>query len=82
MRLDDEHEFRVDDLSTHTNWVLVQKVTFEMNDTSLQTLLERYGKVEDINTSLERFGDYSDMISDESVVWMVVEYPLSIPNEN
>ena len=76
IRLDDDTEFVVDDLSTYKNRVRVTKVPFEMDDASLRTLLERYGKVENINTSLKKFGDYTDMLSDERIVWMVVEFPI------
>ena len=74
--IDDSHEFEVDDISTYKNRVQVKKVPFEMEDATLKTLLERFGKVENINTPLKRFGDYTDMVSDERIVWMVVEFPI------
>ena len=52
IRMDDDHEFVVDDLSTYKNRVRVQKVPFGMDDSTLKALLERYGKVENISTSL------------------------------
>ena len=47
-----------------------------MHDDSLKSLLERYGKVENISTPLKKFGYYDSMTSDERVVWMVVEFPI------
>ena len=74
--IDDEHEVEVEDLSTYKNRVRVQKVPFEMDDNSLRNLLERYGKVENINTSRKTFGDYDHMFSDERIVWMIVDLPI------
>ena len=74
--IDDEHEVELEDLSTYKNRVRVQKVPFEMDDNSLRNLLERYGKVENINTSRKTFGDYDHMFSDERIVWMIVDLPI------
>ena len=76
--IDDENEYVIDDLSTYKNRVRVTKVPFEMSDNELKKLMERYGKVENIITSHKNFGDYSNIISDERIVWMVVEF--SIPS--
>ena len=72
----DDNEFEIDDLSTYKNRVRVTKVPFEMSDNELRKLLERYGKVENINTSFKKFADYKDIYSDERIVWMVVEFAI------
>ena len=56
LRIGNENEVELEDLSTYKNRVWVQKVPFEMDDSSLKSLLERYGKVENITTSLKTFG--------------------------
>lgn len=72
--IDDDHEYEIDDLSTYKNRVKVTKVPFEMSEGDLKILLERYGKVENIITSHKKFGDYNNIVSDERIVWMVVEF--------
>ena len=74
--IDDENEYEIDDLSTYKNRVRVTKVPFEMGDGELRKLLERYGKVENINTLFKKFGDYNHVHSDERIVWMVVEFAI------
>ena len=78
LAIDDENEYEIDDLSTYKNRVRVTKVPFEMSDSDLFNLMERYGKVDNITTTHKRFGDYNGIVSDERIVWMMVEF--SIPS--
>ena len=59
MTIDDENEYEIDDLSTYKNRVRVTKVPFEMSDEELRKLMGRYGKVENVNVPLKKFGDYA-----------------------
>ena len=78
LKIDDDHEFEIDDLSTYKHRVRVRKVPFEMNDYALKSLMERYGRVENINPSYKRYGSYERVLSDERIVWMIVDF--SIPS--
>ena len=42
MKIDNDNEFEVDDMSTYKNRVRVTKVPFEMHIEDLKSLLERY----------------------------------------
>ena len=74
--MNDNNEFELDDLSTYKNRVRVQKVPFEMEDNVLRSLMERYGRVENINTTYKKYGKFDNILSDERIVWMVVEFPI------
>ena len=74
--IDNDHDVEIEDLSTYKNRVRVQKVPFEMDENSLKNLLGRYGKVENVTTSLKKFGDYDGMLSDERIEWMIVKFPI------
>ena len=48
-----------------------------MDDDTLKNFMERYGKVENIVTSYKTYVNYSGIFSDEQIVWMMIDFPIT-----
>ena len=72
IRVDNDHEIEVDDVSSYKDRVKITRVPFEMSINSLKLLLERYGQVDRVIqcTSIDR--DFKNVPRDEAIAFMVV----------
>ena len=76
IRVDNDHEIEVDDLSSYKDRVKVTRVPFEMSRRTLKDLLGRYGQVDNVIRSNNRERQFKDIPTDEFIAWMTVSDPI------
>ena len=72
IRIDNEHEIEVDDVSSYKDRVKITRLPFEMPLEVLKSLLERYGQVDRVIQSTSRDKEFKNVPIDEGIAIMVV----------
>ena len=73
IRVDNEHEIEVDDLSSYKDHVKITNMPFEMTQKRLKSLLRRYGQVDRLIMCNNRERRYQNIPTDEAIAWMKIE---------
>ena len=73
IRLNNENEFEVDDLSSYKDRVKITRVPFEMSSDTLESLLGRYGQVDRIIMCTSRERRHKNVPIDEAIAFMSID---------
>ena len=76
LRIDNNNEIEVDDLSSYKDRVNISRVPFEMSQETLESLLGRYGQVDKLIVRTSRDRKHRNVPIDQALVFMSVTTPI------
>ena len=76
IRLDNENEFEIDDLSSYKDKVKITRLPFEMSSETLKDLLGNYGQIDRLIMCMNRDRRFKNVRTDEAIAFMSINVPI------